>query len=172
VAGLQETDVTLDSIGYNQVEALVSGQEQAVVVYTTNEPVQLRNMGYQIDEIKVRDYDHLVSNGLITNENTLTRQPDMVRKMNQAILKGIEDTIADPAEAFRISTNYVEGLAQVDQEIQRQVLAASIEFWKADKLGYSDPAAWENTQNVLLEMGSLNQPLDLNAAYSNEFLGD
>jgi len=98
--GINESDITLDSIGYNQVEALVSDQEEAVVVYSTNEPVQLRHMGYQIDEIKVRDYDHLVSNGLISNETTITQVPDLVRRMDQAILKGIADTIANPDEAY------------------------------------------------------------------------
>ena len=34
-----------------------------------------------------------------------------------------------------------------------QILKTSIEQWKADRLGYSDPQAWENMQNVLLEMG-------------------
>jgi len=170
--GLTESDVTLDSIGYNQVEALVSDQEQAVVVYTTNEPIQLRNEGYQIDEIKVKDYDHLVSNGLITNETTLTQDPDLVRKMNQAILTGLADTIDNPGEAYQICLKYVEGLAQVDQAVQKEVLNASIEFWKAERLGYSDPDAWQNTQEVLLDVGFLKQPLELTKAYSNDFLND
>jgi NitT/TauT family transport system substrate-binding protein len=172
VAGLKESDVTLDSVNYNQVPVLVSDQDQAVVVYTTNEPVQLRNMGYQLDEIKVKDYAHLVSNGVITNEATIAKDPDLVRKMNQAILKGIADTIASPDEAYQTCLKYVEGLAQADQAIQKGVLSTSIEFWKADRLGYSDPAAWENTQQVLLSMGLLTSPLDLSKVYSNDFLGE
>jgi NitT/TauT family transport system substrate-binding protein len=171
VAGLEESDVTLDSVGYNQVESLVADQDQAVVVYTTNEPVQLRSMGYQLDEIKVKDYTHLVSNGLITNENTLAQDPDLVRSMNQAILRGIADTIADPEGAFQISLKYVEGLAEADQAVQKGVLNTSIEFWKAEQPGLSDPVAWENTQQVLLEMGLLADPLDLDKVYSNDYLG-
>jgi NitT/TauT family transport system substrate-binding protein len=90
--------------------------------------------------------------------------------MDQAILKGIADTIANPDEAFQISLQYVEGLAQADQAIQKEVLATSIEFWKADQLGYSDPAAWQNTEQVLLDMGLLTKSLDVTQAFSNDFL--
>jgi NitT/TauT family transport system substrate-binding protein len=171
-AGLEESDVTLDSVGFNQVEALVTDQEQAVVVYTTNEPVQLRQMGYEIDEIKVKDYAHLVSNGLITNEATLSQNPDLVRRMSRAILQGIADAIADPDEAFEISAKYVEGLTQADQVVQKLVLLTSIEFWKATRMGYSDPQAWQNTQQVLLDMGLLTAPVELDKTFSNDFLGD
>jgi NitT/TauT family transport system substrate-binding protein len=170
VAGLKESDVTLDSVGYNQVEALVSNQDQAVVVYTTNEPIQLRAMGYQLDEIRVKDYVHLVSNGLITNETTVSQHPNLVRAMDQAILKGIADTIADPEAAYQTCLKYVEGLAQADQAVQKQVLLTSIELWKANMLGYSDPTAWQNTEQVLLEMGLLTKPLDVSQAFSNSFL--
>ena len=64
----------------------------------------------------------------------------------------------------------MEGLAEADQAIQKQVLTTSIEFWQADRLGYSDPTAWQNTQQVLLDMGFLTQALDLNLAFSNDFL--
>ncbi len=171
-AGLQESDVTLDSIGYNQVETLITDKDQAVVVYTTNEPVQLRLMDYQIDEIRVKDYVHLVSNGLITNELTIAQDPDLVRRMDQAILKGIADAINNPDEAFQVSHKFVEGLAQADQVAQKEVLTTSIQLWKADRLGFSDPAAWQNTQQVLLDMGFLTQPVDLNTVFSNAFLGD
>jgi len=168
--GLQESDVTLDSIGFNQVEALVSGQEQVVVVYATNEPVQLRANGYQIDELRLSDYVQLASNGLITNETTLAQNPDLVRRMVQATLQGIADTIANPAEAYQISLEYVDGLAAADADVQQQVLATSIIFWQAQVLGYSDPLAWENMQQVLLDMGLLTQPLDLSLAYTNQFI--
>jgi NitT/TauT family transport system substrate-binding protein len=168
--GLSESDVTLDSVGYNQVEALVSGQDQAVVVYTTNEAVQLRSLGYQIDEIRVKDYVHLVSNGLITNETTINQNPDLVRKMNEAILKGIADTIAHPDDAYQICLKYVDGLAQADQTVQKQVLLTSIDLWKANQLGFSDPTAWQNTEQVLLDMGLLKESLDINSAFSNAYL--
>ena len=45
-----------------------------------------------------------------------------------------------------------------------------MEFWKAEQLGYSDPAAWENMQAVLLDMGLLTKPLELNKAFTNEFI--
>lgn len=170
VAGLKESDVTLDSVGYNQVEALISDQDQAVVVYTTNEPIQLRAMGNKLDEIRVKDYVHLVSNGLITNENTISQNPDLIRRMNQAILKGIADTIADPNAAYQTCKKYVEGLAQVDQSVQKMVLTTSIELWKADTLGYSDPTAWQNTEQVLLEMGLLTKSLDVSQVFTNDFL--
>ena len=169
-AGLGEDDVILDSIGFNQVEALATDQEQAVVIYANNEPIQLAALGYDIDLIEVADFVQLASNGVITNEATIANNPDLIRRMMQATLRGLADTLADPDQAFEISKKYVENLDQADQDIQKKVLEASIEFWKADQLGYTAPEAWENMQEILLEMGSLSQALDLEQAYTNEFI--
>jgi NitT/TauT family transport system substrate-binding protein len=170
VAGLKEEDVTLDSVGYNQVEALVSGQDEAVVIYANNEPIQLRNQGYEVDLIRVADYVQLASNGLITNEATVTDNPDLVRRMVQPLVKGVAYTLANPEEAYEICRKFVEGLDSADQVIQMEVLESSLEFWKAKRIGYSQPEAWENMQKLLLEMGMLTEPLDLSKAYTNDFL--
>jgi NitT/TauT family transport system substrate-binding protein len=172
-AGMQEQDVVLDTIGFNQVETLVAGQEEAVVVYANNEPLQLEARGHPVNLIRVADYVSLASNGLLTNEATLSENPELIRSMVRATLRGIADTIADPTAAFEICKQYVEGLDQLsaaDQALQRRILDASIEFWKADQPGYSDPQAWQNMQELLLAMGLLAEPLDLAAAFSNEYL--
>ena len=169
-AGLAEKDVTLDSIGFTQVESLAADRDEAVSVYAANEPVQLRAQGYEINELLVADYVQLASNGLITNEKTIAENPDLVKRMVSAMLKGLADTIADPNAAFEISKKYVDGLAAADETIQKEVLARSIELWKAERIGFSDMAAWENMQNTLLKMGLLTKPLDLSKAFTNEFV--
>jgi len=51
------------------------------------------------------------------------------------------------------------------------VLAASLDLWRAPQLGRTDPAAWQETHDLLLQMGLLSAPLpDLSAAYSNDFV--
>jgi NitT/TauT family transport system substrate-binding protein len=169
--GLQEEDVTLDSVGYNQIEALVSGRDEAVTIYANNEPIQLEAQGYQVDVLRVADYVLLASNGILSNEKTIAENPDLVSKLVQATLKGVAFSLNSPNEAFEICKKYVEGLDQTNEEVQKQVFLATLEFWKTDKPGYSEPEAWENMQKVLLDMGMLTQPQDLNKAYSNAFIG-
>ena len=169
-AGLTEKDVTLDSIGFNQVASLSADKDQAVSVYTTNEPVQLEAQGYKLNEIRVADTLQLASNGLITNEQTIAKDPDLVRRMTSAFLKGLADTIANPDEAYTISKKYVPNLGQQDEATQKKILALTIGLWKTSHLGFSDPQAWQNMQNTLLKMGLLKQPLDLSKAFTNQFV--
>jgi len=178
-AGLQESDITLDSVGFNQVEALLSDRDEVAVVYTANEPVQLRAQGYDVNELRVADYVQLASNGLITNEKTVSENPDLVQSMVSAILRGLADTLANPDEAFEISKKYVETLAQSDQEqlaIQRDVLEASLAFWRmkdsSQPLGLSDPQAWDNMQEVLLDMELLPNAIDIKQAFTNDFVDE
>jgi NitT/TauT family transport system substrate-binding protein len=169
-AGLTEKDVTLDSIGYNQVEALATDREEVVSVYTANEPVQLQAQGYDLNEIRVADYVQLASNGLITNETTIANNPDLVRRMTEAFLKGLKDTILNPDEAYEVSKKYVDNLAQADESVQKSVLARSIKLWGADRLGLSNPQAWTNMNDLLVKMGLLATPLDVSQAFTNEFV--
>ena len=168
--GLTESDLDLRSIGYNQVEALAANQVDAAVIYVPNEPVVLRSQGYQVDVIHVADYIQLVGNGLVTNEEAIQNQPEQVRAFINALLKGIEDTIENPGEAFEISKGYVENLAEDDASIQREVLDESIKLWGSDHLGFSEAAGWINMQQVLMDMGLLNKSLDLEKVFTNDLL--
>jgi NitT/TauT family transport system substrate-binding protein len=168
--GMDESDLTLDAIGFNQVEALAADQEEAIVGYAANEPNQLVAQGYEVNEIRVADYVSLASNGLLTNEKMIAENPELVRKMVSAFLRGLDYAAKNPDEAYEISKKYVENLAEADEAAQKQVLATSIEFWQVDNPGYADPQAWENMNEILFEMGLISEKIEIEKAYTNEFL--
>lgn len=169
-AKMSESDLTLDSIGFNQVELLATGAQDVVVGYTANEPIQLRARGIPVTEIRVADYVQLASNGILASEKVISENPDLVRRFVSAFLKGLADTIANPDEAFQLSESHIPNFAELDADVQKQVLETSIEQWKAERLGYSDPQAWENMQTILLDMGLITEEMDLSKAFTNEFI--
>lgn len=165
--GMTLDDIDANEIGFNQVESLLTGQSEAVVVYINNEPVQLRQRGEAIDVIAVADYADLVANGILTNEETITENPELVQGFINAFTRGLRDTLADPDAAYEISKEYVEGL----DDSRKGVLEASLPLWGAEPLGRMDPASWMETQDLLIEMGLLSAPLpNLNETYTNEFV--
>lgn len=168
--GVSESEVTLDSIGFNQVESYSTGADDIVVVYTANEPIVLRSQGFTVNEMRVSDYAQLAANGIVTNETTITNDPDLVHSMARAFAHGLEDTIADPEEAYQISLKYVENLADQDKTVQMQILNASIEDWKAQRIGYSDPQSWTNMNDLLVKMKLIPTPVELSKAFTNDFV--
>lgn len=169
-AEMSESDVTLDSIGFNQVELLAAGQQDVVVGYAANEPIQLRARGIPVTEIRVADYVQLASNGILASEKIISENPGLVRRFVGAFLKGLADTIANPDEAFQLSKSYIPNFVELDADVQKQVLETSIEQWQTERVGYSDPQAWENMQTVLLDMGLITEEMDLSKAFTNEFI--
>lgn len=169
-AGMSESDVILDSIGFNQVELMAAGQQDIIVGYAANEPVQLRAQGIPVTELRVADYVELASNGILASEKVIAEDPELVRAFVGAFLKGLADAIADPDEAIASSEPHIPNFSDLDPDVQRKVLEISIEQWKAERLGFSDPQAWENMQNVLLDMGLILEKMDLSKAYTNEFI--
>lgn len=169
-AGIAESQLQLKSIGYNQVEALTTDQVQSAVIYLTNEPVQLHHLGQQTDVMAVKDYLPLVSNGLITNEDTLKTNPDLVRRMIKAFIRGIQATIENPEAAYTVSLKYVDNLAQTDKSVQMEILNTSIDLYQQSPFGKSGGEKWQNTLEVLTGSGMMTVTVDLDKVYTNDFL--
>ncbi len=79
--------------------------------YTANEPIVLRARGYAINEIRVADYVQLASNGILTNETVLKENPGLVRAFNRAFLRGLQETLSNPDEAYEICKKFVQNLS-------------------------------------------------------------
>lgn len=166
--GLSESDVTIEATGFTQVETLATDRVDAVVIYSTNEPIQLAAQGIDVNLIQVSDVTDIVSNGVVINEDA---NPEMVRELVAAISEALQYTIDHPTEAYEMSKNHVEGLNDpAVAETQQAVLNRSIELWTAARLGQSEVAEWITMQDVLMSMGLMTEPQDVEAAFTNEFL--
>lgn len=165
--GLTLDDVETEEIGFVQIEVLLADRVDAVVVYANNEPHQLVAMGEEINVLYVADYANLVANGIVTNEQTIAANPELVERFVRAMLRGLADTLAQPEEAYEISKKFVDGL----DDSRIGVLAASLDLWQAPTLGLTDSADWQETEQLLLRIGLLDNALDdLHATYTNRFV--
>jgi len=170
--GIDEAQVNLQVIGYTQVASLTEGRVDAAVCYALNEPVQLSQAGYAPDVTYVADYANLVSNGLITNEQTIAERPELVQKLVRAVLRGLRYTIEHPDEAFAICKKHVPEIAGDNEALQKAVLAESIKFWQGERLGHSDRAAWEESQRFMREIGLIDAEVDVETLFTNQFVAE
>lgn len=169
-AGIPRESVDLQVIGYTQFASLTENRVDAVVSYALNEPVQLRQSGYDINILYLDEYTQLVSNGLITNEQTIAEEPELVQRMVTAFVQGIEATLADPDAAFAITRQQIPEMDDQTAILQRAVLEECLNFWRAEPLGYNDPAAWEASVALLQELGLITTDLAPETLYTNAFV--
>ncbi|MGM0401927.1 MAG: ABC transporter substrate-binding protein [Chloroflexota bacterium] len=168
--GISRKDVNLQTIGYTQVSSLVEDRVDAAVCYAMNEPVQLEADGHEINVFYLDEYTNLVSNGLITNAETIGEYPDLVRGVARAFLRGLEDTLDDPDAAFEITREAIPEMEDETAELQREVLGACLDFWRAESPGKSSPEAWEESVDALTTFGLLTEEIEPEFLYTNEFI--
>lgn len=77
------------------------------------------------------------------------------------------EAIIDSREALLAD---LEGQFDDAMLIQFRVLLATIDLWDAEQLGVSDVASWESTLDVLTALEIIDGEVDLEAAYTNQFV--
>lgn len=168
--GIAADSIDLQVIGYTQVASLIEDRVDAAICYALNEPIQLAEAGYEINVFYLDQYTNLISNGLITNDETIKRHPQLVRSVARAFLKGLQDTLDDPDAAFEITRKVIPEMDDATAKLQRAVLQESLAFWKSDKLGMSSPASWQESVAFLTKLGLLTVELDPEILYTNQFV--
>ena len=169
-SGLSDADISLVPIGFTQAETLAAGKVDAIVAYVANEPVVLKAMGYDVAVMPVSDFLDLVGNGLVTSEVLILENPTLVQNMVKALEQGVAFALANPNETFEISKKYVDNLEAADRNVQMAILQASSALWQADPIGLSEVSGWVNMHSLLLKIGLLSSPTDIEQAYTNDFI--
>ncbi len=171
--GIDESKVKVESIGFTQAAAVSEGKVDAAMDYIVNGPVRLRLAGKDVVVFPVADYVDLPSNGLVTGEELLKKDPDLVTAMTRAILKGIQYTLDHPDEAFQIALKHVPEAGGEQEKVSRAVFDASLPLWtpkEGHKLGHTDLETWVTAERFLRDMGLLETHVDVTGIATNDFV--
>ena len=117
-AGLSESDIEVNEIGFNAAEVVCLGAVDAAMVYANNEPLQIRNRAAAGDCGDIRDVEvitvasqvDLVSNGLIVSRSLLEAAPERATAMALALKASLQFAINNPAAAYLASLKHVDTL--------------------------------------------------------------
>lgn len=170
--GLTEKDVTIQTIGYTQVPALLGHKVDAVMGYINNEPLQFQKAGFAVRTIPVGSAQPLISNGLGALQKEIDANPDTVKAVIAATLKGVDFVTTHPQEAVNLSAKYVPDLKDSKNAADAlQVLNATIPLMKSTgKQGATDASAWTSMEQFLEAKGQLKQSVDASKAFSDAYL--
>lgn len=128
--------------------------------------------GTEIDMIYLTDYSEKLdyyTPVITTNETMIEENPETIEQFMTAVTRGYHDAIDNPSEAADILT---EAVPDLDEEL----VHASQEWISpkyqedADRWGEQSAEVWRNYAEFMFENNLLERELDVEAAFTNEFL--
>lgn len=172
-AGLQESDVRLESIGFTQAAAVSEGLVDAAVDYGVNGPVVLAQAGIPTTEIELDQYLRIPANGLVTNETTIAGDPELVQRMVRATARAISYTLDNPDEAFAITLKFVPEAGGENEAANRAVFDAVLAYWQplaGRKAGETTADEWVAAAALMQRIGLVDTLVPAEDLFTNDFL--
>jgi NitT/TauT family transport system substrate-binding protein len=125
--GIDASKVTIDNIGFPVREPmLAAGQVDAITGLSFSSFVNLKDRGVPVNDIVVMLMaDHganVYGNAIIVNGKAATEKPEAVKGFLRAFLKGLKDSVKEPAQAVE-SVLKRNDTAKKDVELERLRMA-------------------------------------------------
>lgn len=131
---------------------------------------QLKNMPLNFvslkDENKVFDYYTPV---LITSENKVAQNPELIKKFMRATAKGYQYSIDNPDQAAAILLKSVPELNQQLVAASQKYLAAEYQA-DAPRWGEMKPQVWKDYADFMFNNQLIDKNIDTQKAFTNQFL--
>ena len=154
----------------SDVSLLASGKVDVWSGFVNVFVLDVQRAGYDVNIIYPDDYGiHFYGDVLITTDDLIAQNPDLVSRFTQATLKGWTYAVENPAS---IGTFVKEYNPQVDPETEIENMTASIPLVNTgeDFIGWMEPKIWAGMEMTLREQDVLTKALDADQVYTMQFL--
>ena len=134
--------------------------------------VQSQMNGVELNYMASRDLDERLdyyTPVIITSDEVIESDPDMIKAFLRATKKGYEDAMADPDAAAELLASHVTAydpeMLKISQEYLTDKYMEDTDTW-----GIIDETRWNNYTNFMQEYGVIDTAISPDACFTNEFL--
>ena len=134
--------------------------------------VEAQLNGYELNYISLKDWDEALNYYtpvLITSENIIDEDPELVESFMAAVSKGYNFAIESPEDAGKILLKHAPELDE-DLVLKSQEFLASEYQAEASQWGIQEKSVWVDYQKWLFERGLIDNLIDVDKAFTNGFL--
>ncbi len=135
--------------------------------------IRAAQQGYKLDFLMLKDYTNCVPDYytplLITNEDMIKNQPDVVRAFVQATARGYAYAIQHPDEAADM---LLKAAPDLDPKLVKESAVWLAPQFQAEAPRWGEQRAeiWQGFSEFMVKNGALKTNIDAQAAFTNEFL--
>ncbi|HCX64732.1 MAG TPA: ABC transporter substrate-binding protein [Eubacteriaceae bacterium] len=171
-AGADYQNVENVNIGSDDFFAATEGAIDFVWIFEGWTGVEARLRGVDLNYLPVKDLHESLNYYtpvLITNEPILEEDPEKIEKFLRATQKGYQFCIENPEEAAQVLLAAVPELEE-ELVVESQKFLAEEYSKGVDRWGVMEEKRWADYANFLLENDLIDKELEIDRAFTNEFL--
>jgi NitT/TauT family transport system substrate-binding protein len=160
--------VYLDSTA--ALAAVRAGRVDAGFCGVSDQPVTMRTAGFKVKFLTFAEMGvPTLGQGLMTHVDLIKERPDLVRRVVAATQKSWLAGLENPGAAVEALVRYSE------TPVNPNVLRGGLEIFQSlatgtQPLGFVDPAAMQQSLDLLKQFGGVKTQLPATAFYTNEFV--
>ena len=171
-SGVDPDSIRFVDLGDTDTLTSLQNDIDFIWVFEAAELIGLQKEGVEYNYLPVRDYGDAFdyyTPVLIANTNVAAENPQMVTDFVMATARGYAYAIANPDEAAEILLNAVP---ELDETIVKEGQKYLSERYAQDapQWGWQDADVWQKYADFMDENGMLQNPVDINTAFTNDYL--
>lgn len=172
-AGLSKDDVDIQAVGPGGIIQLsIAGNLQAM----SGVPewiAAIQGAGVEMGQMPVDEVFPAMAQAIIASDKTIAERPEVVRGFVGAVLKAIDDIVADPAQAAKEYTAAVPQHAGKEAEIEAIMRAYAEKVYPEapnQPRGSFDPERIAAVQKFYIDAGIVTTAVPVEDLYTNDFV--
>ncbi|MGI9218340.1 MAG: ABC transporter substrate-binding protein [Hydrogenophaga sp.] len=169
--GLTKNDVNIQAAGPAGVWQQFAAKKASAMAGVPDWTVSAMDAGAQVDILPADIYFKSMAQAILTSDEVIQKDPQLIQKLVRATLKGMKDIMADPKAATAAYVNHVTVHKGKEASIQKAFELFNKYVYAGQKVpGTMDEARLAELQKFYVTNGVVPKETPLKDLYTNQFV--